>query len=294
MLTPPAAPRVSNSIANPDQDEVYTVSWPPVVNATSYELQEQHNGGTWNTVYTGSDTMRSLAGKANGAWCYQILASNAAGSSNWSNIQCTSVNTTAAPSYAFLPLVGAPQLVAAGPQPIDALFAAVGRQAPGFGGMYVDEDNDILYIYMRDGSPDTAAAALRNMFGQENLPDNVQMLQANFSFLQLKQWHNLMDSYLFAIPGVVYTDVDDAINLLSIGVETQQARDQVMNKLAELGIPTEAVRTEEIAPIGLQVAKLATEPTMGIAQIRATTSLRGFHRPLVGGLQIASLQRQMN
>lgn len=86
----PDAP-ILNNIANPDNNDDYTVSWSSVSNATSYTLQEKQGSGSWNTIYTGTNTSRNLTGKTNGTWCYRAQASNQAGTSPWSNVKCTTV-----------------------------------------------------------------------------------------------------------------------------------------------------------------------------------------------------------
>ncbi len=89
---PPATPTLS-TISNLDQDGDYEVGWSSVSGADSYELQEQYNSVGWSTIYTGTGTSRSLTGQAVGTWCYQVRASNSGGSSGWSNVECSTVDT---------------------------------------------------------------------------------------------------------------------------------------------------------------------------------------------------------
>ena len=156
---------------------------------------------------------------------------------------------------------------------IDDQFATVARRHPGFGGMYVDEEKDTLYVYLVDGSPATAqeiGAALGGVFGSEHLAQgSVQVLPARFSFLELKQWHDQMAVHVLGLPGVALTDIDDAKNRLLVGVGNSQARTLVEQTLVALGIPAEAVNIVETGPI------------------ERASSLTDFHRPVVGGLQIS-------
>lgn len=64
----------------------YTVSWPSVSTATSYNLQEQVNGGSWTVVQSSSTTSWSPSGKANDTYGYQVQACNASGCSGWSAV----------------------------------------------------------------------------------------------------------------------------------------------------------------------------------------------------------------
>lgn len=80
-------------ISNNDGDGNYTVSWSNVSSADSYQLQEQHDDGSWNTVYNNSGTSVNRTGRSDGEWCYQVRASNAGDVSGWSNVECTIVDT---------------------------------------------------------------------------------------------------------------------------------------------------------------------------------------------------------
>ena len=90
-VAPPDAPTLS-PIDNSDGDGAYTVVWEAVSGVTSYELQQKLDGGNWGPLYVGSNISHSLSGQSSGLWCYQVRASNAAGQTNWSNIECTTVN----------------------------------------------------------------------------------------------------------------------------------------------------------------------------------------------------------
>jgi len=69
----------------------YTVSWSAMSDTTSYTLQEQVNGGTWNTVYTGGNTSMALIGKGNGSYGYRVETCNVAGCGGWSATATVSV-----------------------------------------------------------------------------------------------------------------------------------------------------------------------------------------------------------
>lgn len=90
VLTPPDKPTL-DSISNSDQDGNYVVTWPNAPRATSYRLQEKHDGGSWQTVQTGVATSYIATNRTGGEWCYQLRAENDAGDSSWSNSQCTTV-----------------------------------------------------------------------------------------------------------------------------------------------------------------------------------------------------------
>jgi hypothetical protein len=73
---------------------------------------------------------------------------------------------------------------------------------------------------------------------------------------------------VLAVPGVVFTDADEAGNRVRIGVEHAAAASRVRSALARLGIPAAAANVEIVAPI------------------RQVANLRGPVRPVVAGVQI--------
>lgn len=62
----------------------YAVSWNAVTYATSYELQEQVNGGAWAAIFTGSGQAWSASGKAGGSYSYRVRACQNGACSGWS------------------------------------------------------------------------------------------------------------------------------------------------------------------------------------------------------------------
>jgi hypothetical protein len=108
QLQPPLPPEV-NPITNAGQVSDFAVSWAAAANATGYELQEQHNGGGWNTIHTGAALTLNQTGKADGSWCYRVRATNSAGASGWSAVQCTTVDASPRPQLVLAETVnGAP------------------------------------------------------------------------------------------------------------------------------------------------------------------------------------------
>jgi YD repeat-containing protein len=62
----------------------YTVSWGSVSGASSYNLQQQVNGGSWTTAASLAATSWAASGKASGSYGYRIQSCNAGGCSGWS------------------------------------------------------------------------------------------------------------------------------------------------------------------------------------------------------------------
>src|SRR5688500_10211747 len=161
----------------------------------------------------------------------------------------------------------------AGPPPgaapaksIDDRFTAIGKAAPGFGGMFLR--NGTLNVYLVDRAQRTAARqAIEAAFGAEAVPaGGVRFLAAEYSFNQLKAWQQRANA-LFELSGVVTTDIDEAANRVAVGVESASAARAVAKELAAAGIPAGAARSDVVG------------------QIHALATLRDRVRPLVGGLQ---------
>lgn len=175
------------------------------------------------------------------------------------------------------PAAGAPAAQSQGQgRPIDDVFAQVAERFPGFGGVFVDASG-VLNVYLVDPHPRTAAdvvAALRQALRPGSIPTaRIQARRGLFTFHELKAWHDRMQD-LLDLDGVVFTDVDDARNRLTVGVQDYALLPAVEGELARLGVPREAVEIIETEPVQFE------------------TSLQSRHRPLVGGLQISFVSKR--
>lgn len=153
---------------------------------------------------------------------------------------------------------------------LDDLFAEVASMVPGFAGLSIGP-NGTLHIGVVDRRLVGAAqGAIETIFGPERFPlGKIRVIQRQYSFLQLKDWHERMMPEVLGLPGVISTDIDEAANRLRVGIEGQELQGSVELLLASLDIPREAVLIEETEPIKLM-----------------SHTLRSFVRPLEGGLQI--------
>jgi hypothetical protein len=155
---------------------------------------------------------------------------------------------------------------------LDERFVRITELVPEFGGMYLDEDQRTLWVYVTERRPHIIAElrhAIQDVFPGEDLPATIRLKEGRFSFDQLKRWKDSATDNL-AIPGVTMTDIDERANRLTIGVEPQGPRGLVEQELGVRGIPPEGWQIEEVRP---------AEPQ---------TSLQDKHRPVVGGLQITN------
>jgi hypothetical protein len=151
----------------------------------------------------------------------------------------------------------------------DSHLVRLAEEVPGYGGHFYDEAGQ-LNIYMKGAVPMRTASALRSglqPFGVDMEAQPVRMLAGQYTFAELDGMHQRASAVL-GIGGVVYTDVDDMLNRLAIGVENSAAAADVRNALDVLGVPAAAVVIRE------------TEPIVPMQ------TLRDRVRPVAGGLQI--------
>jgi hypothetical protein len=140
------------------------------------------------------------------------------------------------------------------------------RDIPGFGGLYLDEQGRPT-VYLTDvGEAETAERVLEPFARNQRTPQ-LRVVQGRHTYVELSSWHGRMNEAL-SIPGVVMTDLDEAGNVVHVGVEKGAAAVPVRALAARLGVPAEAVEIEEMEPIVPMV------------------TLRDANRPIRAGLQI--------
>jgi hypothetical protein len=159
------------------------------------------------------------------------------------------------------------------PGSIDAEFADIARNVPGFGGLFIDEG--IPTVYLVDPTQREAAqeAVTPLLLERDLLEDgsvttlDIQVRQADYDFLQLAEWSHLVTD-LLTFPGVLSLDIDESVNRVSFGVENMGLEAVLKRDLAKLGVPEKAVIIYE------------EEPTVPM------TTLQDRVRRVLGGLRI--------
>jgi thermitase len=94
----PAAP-ILLAISNPGNGDEYQVAWLAPSGATNYTLEQDDNSDFDSPMvrYQGTSLQYNVTGQPGGTWYYQVRATNAAGDSDWSSSQSTTVNPPALP-----------------------------------------------------------------------------------------------------------------------------------------------------------------------------------------------------
>jgi hypothetical protein len=149
----------------------------------------------------------------------------------------------------------------------DDLMGQIATQVPGFGGMYME--NGSLEIYLQDlSTKDAVLKVISQIFGDTRISgSSVHVHQASYKFSSLKTWQISMRT-LFKLGNVVFTDVDETKNRLTVGLTSLSSAQDVLNELNALHVPPDAVQIESASPFSLMA------------------TLRSNVRPLIGGLQI--------
>ena len=158
-------------------------------------------------------------------------------------------------------------LPAAGEGPaasVDQELLRMGREVPGFGGMFYDEQGR-PNVYLLD--PEGAGAAVVKSLGAQ-----ARLLRGDYEFERLLDWRRELRP-LLSLPGVVYLDVDEAKNRVVLGVDSTSRskgldRDRLERELLGSSVPRQAVVLAETGPV---------EPLI---------TLQSKIRPTPGGVQI--------
>ncbi len=204
-----------------------------------------------------------------------------------------SINSTAIAMALFLFLIALAGTAAAQSQEkttgnIHDAFAEIGMKVHGFGGMFVDEDKDTLYVYLVPGQAGDVAEldkAITDVFGSKRPAEHyIAVLQGQYTFLELQDWYSHMRPQVLPMDGVVLTGIDDRKNRLKVGVESPAVAAAVQAELDASGIPRQAVNivraqegtaegslTDRIRPLygGLNIqADGGEECTLGVVAIR--------------------------
>ncbi len=172
---------------------------------------------------------------------------------------------------------GSPSSAAAPPpRTLDEAFSAIAEEVPSFGGAVVDEVTGNLLILMSE-NPEQASdardalAALLSDPRLEGLP--LVAVVADFAFSELERWYDRMQLDVLAMPGIVWTDIDELANRLHIGIDPSTvSMAQLEETLRARDIPLDAVVIEPVSPVRRELSDPA-RPLVGGVQIGSGTSL---------------------
>lgn len=153
-----------------------------------------------------------------------------------------------------------------------AAYEALADAVPGYGGHYYDEAGELV-LWLKD-SPMTEIEAISALSGRMDVLglggdfsiQRARVAPAQWTFEQLNEMRARIDPVL-SLNGSVYTDADEAINRVTVGVESTADIHHISQAVAMAGVPAEAMNYRVTAPIEFM-------------------TLRDRQRPVRGGLQI--------
>jgi hypothetical protein len=138
----------------------------------------------------------------------------------------------------------------------------------------VDEQQNTLYVHLRNGTPAMAQEVITELkiaFGDQSVGQRrIQVLPATYTISELSRWHDQLAVKVLDLPDVTFTGIDHTNNKVVVGIVHSNARSLVSSRLGSLSVPYEALSFMETGPIV------------------PTNSLLDRNRPMVGGLQIGS------
>jgi hypothetical protein len=136
-------------------------------------------------------------------------------------------------------------------------FALLAELVPDFGGFFFDDEGHPS-VYLLDPDPariQEVRGALARVFGEDifarghserrPMPQpELRLLQGDYRVSTLLEWFERLDG-VFEVDEVVFIDLDEAENRLTVGVESQDAFERLEAILTQLDIPREAIVLKE-------------------------------------------------
>jgi hypothetical protein len=161
------------------------------------------------------------------------------------------------------------------PRTLDDEYVALAREAPGFGGLFLDSAG-IYHVFLTDVARAAAARPAIAAFLQErgvalaSGGDELQVRQGRYDYGQLAEAFQRLTPALTAA-GITQWDIDEARNRVTVGVIDSASATRVRADLARLDLPPGLVAIKLIPPTNV------------------TGTLREAYSPRVGGLQIYNI-----
>lgn len=169
-------------------------------------------------------------------------------------------------------------------QTYDDRMAELADELPGFGGLYLDENQRLVIALTNQGDLRLARTKVREYFMARARADASRMAvrqqqieeaisrSVKYDFRQLHTWYGEIRAKIFSLDGVTSGDIDEDQNRIVIGVADPEIMARVQKELAQVAAPEDAVLVKS----GIRPAKLDID-------------LRDEVRPVVAGVQISTV-----
>ena len=134
----------------------------------------------------------------------------------------------------------------------DDMLLDIAAAVPGFAGFFVNEEERAAYVWLRGGDATRLPAVERELQryfgGTLDLANGLRVLDADYSFPELKALQLRTAAEVMAWEDVVYTDVDEVNNRVTVGVATPAARERVLVHARRIGA-SDALEVELADPV---------------------------------------------
>ena len=188
-----------------------------------------------------------------------------------------------------------PTATVSSPQrPDEERFVELSKSIPSFGGYYLDRGGNVVTYVADEANFARGRSVMSDRLRSRSLgiplTDRVRGIivrKGQYSFLQLSRWRDSVYTHLLGTGGVLFDDLDEAINRVTIGLDEsafEQERTELLPRLQALGIPQEAVHIEPTGRIVARAGRKAASP--GAALLTASTNLIFMADTLAGGFLI--------
>lgn len=168
---------------------------------------------------------------------------------------------------------------------LDRELAYISEVVPGFGGMYLDDENGIMHVYVKNpgngngpskglttaiqsASPKARFSALAKLQVYTDR-GRIEIHDGEYSFDRLAEWKQDAMALFEGSSPVLSIDANEGENRVVVGVETATVPDRLRDRLAQIGVPEGAVKFET-----------------NQGPVTPLKDLRDKFRPLRGGIQI--------
>lgn len=147
------------------------------------------------------------------------------------------------------PVDGAPWRRAFG---IDGEYARLAERVPGFGGLFLDGDEIVVYL-VDLSTKEEARPIIEEFVARSSISDReIRWLTGRFDWRQLVVWKMCLSDRLFALDGMTSSDISESENRIVFGVEDEGLIPRAEEEVARTAVPAEAVRFEKQGPICTQ------------------------------------------
>ncbi|AKT37604.1 hypothetical protein [Chondromyces crocatus] len=163
----------------------------------------------------------------------------------------------------------------------DEQFAMIAEAVPGFGGLYLDQGQAVVFLTDLDAVEkakvvlEPVLARMLSLGRDPSAPFEMpefRFEQGQYDWGSLFGWYGEIGG-VFSVPGVVLRDIDETKNRIRIGVGTEDARRQVEKFLVARDVPAAACVIEDVKAPQFTADSLRDQwwPPVGGQQIRTET-----------------------